>query len=63
VIPWFGELYFLPVLKVPFTAVILLDFLYALTRLFSLFFGLFLANLIGFFCRIMSAGSPQRRVR
>jgi hypothetical protein len=26
-------------------------------------FGLLLANLVGFFCRIMSAGSPQRRVR
>jgi hypothetical protein len=26
-------------------------------------FGLFLANLVGFFCRIMSTGSPQRRVR
>jgi hypothetical protein len=26
-------------------------------------FGLFLANLVGLFCRIMSAGSPQRRVR
>jgi hypothetical protein len=26
-------------------------------------FGLFLANLVGFFCRIMSAGSPQCRVR
>jgi hypothetical protein len=27
-------------------------------------FGLlFLANLVGFFCRTMSAGSPQRRVR
>jgi hypothetical protein len=25
-------------------------------------FGLFLANLIGLFCRIMSAGSPRRRV-
>jgi hypothetical protein len=29
----------------------------------NIFFGLFLANLVGFFCRIMSAGSPQRRVR
>jgi len=26
-------------------------------------FGLFLANLVGLFCKIMSAGSPQRRVR
>jgi hypothetical protein len=26
-------------------------------------FGLLLANLVGFFCRIMSTGSPQRRVR
>jgi len=26
-------------------------------------FGLFLANLVGLFCRIMSVGSPQRRVR
>jgi hypothetical protein len=25
--------------------------------------GLFLANLVGLFCRIMSAGSPQSRVR
>jgi hypothetical protein len=26
-------------------------------------FGLLLANIFGFFCRIMSAGSPQRRVQ
>jgi hypothetical protein len=26
-------------------------------------FGLLLANLVGFFCRTMSAGSPQRKVR
>jgi hypothetical protein len=26
-------------------------------------FGLLLANLVGFFCRTMSAGSPQPRVR
>jgi hypothetical protein len=58
---YFCGLYFLAVLKVPFTAVILLDILCELTRLFL--FGLFLANLVGFFCRIMSAGSPQRRVR
>jgi hypothetical protein len=51
----------LPVLKVPFTAVLLSDFLCALTRLFL--FGLFLVNLVGFFCRIMSTGSPQCRVR
>jgi len=51
----------LPVLKVPFTAVILPNFLCALTKLFL--FGLFLANLVGFFCRILSAGSPQRKVR
>jgi hypothetical protein len=37
------------------------DFLCALTRIYI--FGLFLANLVGFFCRIMSAGSPQHRVR
>jgi hypothetical protein len=27
-----------------------------------IYFGLFLANLVGFFCRIMSTGSPQGRV-
>jgi hypothetical protein len=26
-------------------------------------FGLFLENLVGLFCRIMSSGNPQRRVR
>jgi hypothetical protein len=31
-----------------------------LTRL--LFWIFFVANLVGFLCRIMSAGSPQRRV-
>jgi hypothetical protein len=39
----------------------MLDFLCALIRLFLLDY--FLANLFGFFCRIMSVGSPQRRVR
>jgi hypothetical protein len=58
---YFCELYILPVLKVPFIAVLLPDFLCALTRLFI--FRLFLTSLVGFFCRIMSAGSPQRRVR
>jgi hypothetical protein len=28
-----------------------------------IFLRLFLANLVGYFCKIMSAGSPQRRVR
>jgi len=35
------------------------DFLCELTRIF----GLLLANLVGYFCRIMFAGSPQHRVR
>jgi hypothetical protein len=38
------------------------DFLCTLTRLFLLDF-FFLANLVCFFCRIMSTGSPHRRIR
>jgi hypothetical protein len=29
----------------------------------NIFFGSFLSNLVGFFCRIMSADSPLRRIR
>jgi len=42
-----------------FSAVIMPNFLCALTRSFLLDY---LANLVGLFCRIRSAGSPQRRV-
>jgi hypothetical protein len=49
--------------KILFIVVIMPDFLCALTRLFLLDFFFVLANLVGFFCRTMSAGSPQRRVR
>jgi len=41
------------------SAVIMPNFLCALTRSFLLDY---LANLVGLFCRIMSTGSPQRRV-
>jgi hypothetical protein len=33
------------------------------TNKFLTFLRLFLANLVGYFCIIMSAGSPQHRVR
>jgi hypothetical protein len=46
--------------KVLFTAVILPNIFHDLTRLS---FWIFAANLVGFLCRIMSAGSPPRRVR
>jgi hypothetical protein len=45
---------------VPFTDVIMLDFLCALTRLFPLDYSWQI--LLVSFCRIMSAGSPQRRI-
>jgi hypothetical protein len=43
-----------------FTVVILPNVFHDLTRLL---FWIFAANLVGFLCRIMSAGSPQRSVR
>jgi hypothetical protein len=46
--------------KVLFIAVILPNIFHDLTRLS---FWIFTANLVGFLCRIMSAGSPPRRVR
>jgi len=46
---------------VPFIAVIIPNFLCALTRLFPLDYSWQI--LLVSFCRIMSAGSPQRRVR
>jgi len=46
--------------KVLFTAVILPNIFHNLTRIL---FWIFAANLVGFLCRIMSAGSPPRRVR
>jgi hypothetical protein len=60
---WFNifvGLYFLSILKVPFTVDIMPIFLYALNKI--ILFGLSLANLVGLFCRIMFAGSPQRRI-
>jgi hypothetical protein len=53
----FVGLYFLSVLKVPFYCRYNADFFLRTNKIIS--FGLFLANLVGFFCRIMSAGSPQ----
>lgn len=46
--------------KILFIAVILPNVFHDLTRLL---FWIFVANLVGFLCRIMSAGSPQHRVR
>jgi hypothetical protein len=44
--------------KVHFTAIIMPNFFHK-----QEYFGIiFLANLAGFFCKIMSTGSPQRRV-
>jgi len=43
-----------------FTVVILPNIFHDLTRLS---FWIFAANLVGFLCRITSAGSPQHRVR
>jgi hypothetical protein len=45
--------------KVIFTAFILSNIFHNLTRML---FWIFAANLVGFLCRIMSAGSPPRRV-
>jgi hypothetical protein len=45
---------------IPFTAVVMPDFLCALTRLFPLDFSWQI--MLVSFCRVMSAGSPQRRV-
>jgi len=46
--------------KVLFPAVILPNVFHDLTRLLL---WIFTANLVGFLCRIMSTGSPQRKVR
>jgi len=46
--------------KVLFTAIILPNIFLNLTRIL---FWIFSANLVGFLCKIMSAGSPPRRVR
>jgi hypothetical protein len=46
--------------KVFFTSVILSNIFHNLTRIL---FWIFAENLVGFLCRIMSAGSPPRKVR
>jgi len=46
--------------KVNFTHIIMPDFF--LTKKNLIFFRIFLAYLVGYFCIIMSTDSPQRRV-
>jgi hypothetical protein len=62
VLLWTILLYFMSEIfrTIPFTAVVMPDFLCALTRLFPLDFSWQI--MLVSFCRVMSAGSPQRRV-